>query len=36
MGILALRLIYGPKFKINNKFKDSDLNLRELKNLCLP
>lgn len=27
MGIMALRLIYGEKFKINQKFKDSDLDL---------
>ena len=36
MGILALRLIYGPKFKINQKFKDSDLNLNEIKKICFP
>lgn len=36
MGIMALRLIYGQKFKLNQKFKDSDLNLNEIKQKCLP
>jgi hypothetical protein len=36
MGILTLRLIYGPKFKIGQKFKDSDLNLSEISKICLP
>lgn len=36
LGVLALRLVYGPKFRINEKFKDTDLDLGDLKTKCLP